>query len=223
MTPRFRRAALALLGLAVMALAVAPIIAHAAPPPRDSITLGSASTFPHKLPMAPVVDACTTSSGERGFTITLGRDTLCVAQQQAALIWNGRYIMPLRFADTVTTADTADAHYAFRDAEMGTFVVGNAFNVANRMYGLDVDSGGYKDSWRTSDKLVHASIAFGLTSACTSAGGRPWVCAPIVAAVGYGFELSQGTVSQRDAYADAAGAVLSAAVTTIARHFIRGG
>lgn len=85
---------------------------------------------------------------------------------------------------------------------------------ANDRFRFDVDAGGYRDRWRSIDKVTHAALAYGLTDGCSALGGRAFVCAGIVAVGGLAYERTQGAFSSRDAWANLGGAVLSASVNT---------
>lgn len=85
---------------------------------------------------------------------------------------------------------------------------------ANDRYQFDVDPGGYRDTWKSVDKITHAALAYGLTDGCSALGGRAFVCAGIVAVGGLAYEGTQGTFRSRDAWANLGGALLSASVNT---------
>lgn len=94
---------------------------------------------------------------------------------------------------------------------------------------LDVDAGGYDDTFRTRDKAEHAVIAFFLTAVAGVLTRQPFATALATTALGFGWELMQcfpragftrdakgylptGFFSWRDVVSDAAGALVAAGV-----------
>ena len=77
----------------------------------------------------------------------------------------------------------------------------------------DRDRGGYVDSYRTIDKVAHASTAAALTSFAIQGGVQPEAATLLTIAGGAAFELTQtqggGYYSGRDVVANSTGAVLA--------------
>jgi hypothetical protein len=84
------------------------------------------------------------------------------------------------------------------------------------------DRGGYVDSFRSMDKLAHATSALALTSLTVQAGVRPRDAALVTLAGSVGFELTQardgGYYSSRDVLANAAGVSAAWAWTAWVEH-----
>ena len=77
----------------------------------------------------------------------------------------------------------------------------------------DRDRGGYVDSYRTIDKVAHASTAAALTSFAIQGGVQPEAAMLLTVVGGVAFELTQtqggGYYSGRDVVANSTGAVLA--------------
>jgi VanZ family protein len=77
----------------------------------------------------------------------------------------------------------------------------------------DRDRGGYVDTYRTIDKVAHASTAAALTSFAIQGGVQPEAATFLTIAAGVAFELTQtqggGYYSGRDVVANSTGAVLA--------------
>lgn len=83
--------------------------------------------------------------------------------------------------------------------------------VANVVFKLDPDPGGYQDRWLTIDKMIHFAIAYALVIAGRFAGVRQVVVVATVLIAAVAFEFTQGFVSWRDILAGWAGAASAAA------------
>ena len=99
-----------------------------------------------------------------------------------------------------------------RTSEAVVALGGAAIVSGNRVVHFDSDRGGYQDKWFAQDKLLHASLAYVITDACGTLGGRRPVCASIVGLGGVGWEFSQGYVSNRDIIANLLGAAFNTAL-----------
>ena len=95
---------------------------------------------------------------------------------------------------------------------MGTVLLYNAACPFGRS-ACERDTGGYADSFRSIDKLAHASSALALTSLAVQGGVPPRDAALVTIAASVGFELTQaeggGFYSTRDVVANATGAAVA--------------
>lgn len=80
--------------------------------------------------------------------------------------------------------------------------------LANRVFKIDTDAGGYPDVWYPAKQAKHFAAAFAI--ACLAVLlGVPWPWAlGITVADGVLFEVTQGFVNRHDIYADCIGALL---------------
>lgn len=97
------------------------------------------------------------------------------------------------------------------------FVLVAAAVVVNVGAGVDRDEGAYDDRWSTTDKPLHAAVAFSMTSAATVARVNPRHAAVAICWAAAAFEVTQGSVSEKDMAASCGGAALAWAWSRLTR------
>jgi hypothetical protein len=232
-TPRLTRFSLL---IPLLAIALMPATAPAAPdraasqvPTADSVNASSAPP----LYQSSVTDSTIHPTLVPFLRADQVRQELRLAALHARTDSLAQGVRDSLAADSVRADSVAAYRLAFatartprpRGAEIALTMAGGVLLFANSVARFDVDAGGYHDTWRSPDKLLHSALGYTITDGCTALGGRRWVCAPLVAVLGYGWELSQaqavgrghGFVSNRDAWAVAGGAAVNALLHT-ARH-----
>ena len=123
-----------------------------------------------------------------------------------------RRIAPLLFALLCATPPARAAAQAQPDSARGAateafgwiLYVGFASNV---LFEWDPDEGGYRDTFSTIDKQLHAAVGYGFTQAAITAGVRPRDAVIGVSAAAVAWELSQEYSSWRDIVASVAGSL----------------
>lgn len=92
-----------------------------------------------------------------------------------------------------------------------------AGDLANALLHVDVDRGGYRDAWGTPDKWAHFSAgAFLVDHAARMRVPLRWAV-PLTCAGAWGWEVSQGWISWKDAGASCAGATVAGALRWLER------
>jgi hypothetical protein len=143
-------------------------------------------------------------------------DLLRTRAPYAALHCEGRqlrFFFPAQFIDASGAWSIERRPPVERDALQrrrlgsGTFT-GLLFTgvLANGVFGIDRDAGGYIDEW-TLDKYTHGLAAGVLTFGAMTAGVPSTYAALGICAAGAAFEVTQGYVSNRDIVADCGGAL----------------
>lgn len=105
-----------------------------------------------------------------------------------------------------------------------TLIYGTALAVAvevNKQFHIDVDRGGYVDSWRTPDKQAHAAFGAVLSMTAMEMGVRPRNAVLLTCAGASAFEWSQGQVSGEDIVAGCGGALAGVGLMRVA-HWLGG-
>lgn len=91
--------------------------------------------------------------------------------------------------------------------------------VANAVFGIDRDAGGYShESWTSPDKWQHFSVAAFLVDRAAQMRVPLRWAVPLTCAAAVGFEYSQGHVSAPDAVVGCSGAAFAGAFRWIVRH-----
>ena len=95
-------------------------------------------------------------------------------------------------------------------------LLGAGINYVGR---IDVDTGGYRDSWKTPDKFYHADVAYFLTTGALNQSVPPaWAFALTCGVAGPAWEVSQrGFISGKDIVADCVGSALAIGMHHLAR------
>jgi uncharacterized protein YfiM (DUF2279 family) len=95
--------------------------------------------------------------------------------------------------------------------------------VANTIWNIDRDPGGYPDTWKTPDKLNHMNQGYFLSTAGMAMGVRPWWAAGLTCAAAAGFEVTQGYISSKDIIAGCAGAAAASGASWVRKRVKRNG
>lgn len=103
-------------------------------------------------------------------------------------------------------AQTREERVAATEAFGWVLYTGVASNI---LFSWDPDPGGYRDSFATIDKQLHAAVGYGLTQAAITAGVRPRDAVVGVSLAAVGWELSQEFHSWRDVAVGVGGSLMA--------------